>query len=380
MSEKEKRKGTPLHTKRFLIIGILIGVVLTSLFIGLGNYLTQNATAIYEIPPITTWLNIPPTDGKPQVQDIAISPDGDSIATLYTVGDSSSVVIHSFDPATGVPSQQVAQLQADGVYHDVEWSSDGIRPRILLASDESDGNGIIHSICLCKSRWTFAGNFMAIASEDGLLAIANGSAITFYDSDTGQLISSMDVEAPVTHLALSPDAQWLTYVVTSSDGEQGDHYVVATTPHSQDQTTSPVQSSYVWNHHYTDVMSVPQGDRVLLLSETEEDRLINHNIELAGATTGRPYKDDHIHAVAVAGYQRAVALNDQIQLHQYQQREGWTTLQWVDDSTINIGNVEHIAFTLDGHYLYAVDADHMMLWDIESRTMIDQWALSGATS
>lgn len=219
---------------------------------------------------------------------------------------------------------------------------------------------------------------MAIASDDGLLAVANGRTITFYDSDNGQLISSMDVEAPVTHLALSPDAQWLTYVLDHNDPEKGDQYVVTTTPHSQDQTTSPIQSNRVWNHNHLDVMSVPQGDRVILWNA--ENSLVYHNIELAGATFAKPFEDNQIHAVAVEGYRLAVALNDQIQLYQYQQREGWTTLQWVDDGTLHIGHVSHMAFTPDAGYLYTIDTDHMILWDIESRTMIDQWALVESSS
>ena len=154
---------------------------------------------------------------RSDVRNFAFSKDGKHLATLHNITQSYGGIIRVREVESGKLICSRNQEQGQGIINSIAFTNDG--EKLVTGSD----NGLAQAwkIVDCSEGWRnqFEGSVNALATSPNgdLLAIATGNKtakdaqgrVGFWNTKTGELLPSFNLDGAVLDVAFSPDGQFL---------------------------------------------------------------------------------------------------------------------------------------------------------------------------
>lgn len=367
MPDKPKRKLNPAlaYRLRFVLFGVVIGLTAAGLVVVLLLPMMDNTPKATSTPTLEMSISGLELEDV-AIGTLAITHDGKQLAVITRNSDSTSdIYIRQLDDEYGLlPGVQYVADDVATITH-AEFTHDN--RRLLISGGSTRPTQMIH--LQNGTTWDFNAGHADISDAGNLMSVTHGPTTTFYQPDTGQWLAQINHQE-TQHAALNPDGTQLGILTHSDDG--GATLLFYSTPLNESRGVAGAYDS-VWEHGAArDFIFVPQGDRVIAVLE---ERMIWHNLALAGATYGPDPDLGALSMAAARDYWLAVAGEQGVMVWHYETRPGWTTLQWMQKAMLPSNTpISAITWTPDARYVFIGTSDGVVqLWDvIEGRVV---WAM-----
>jgi WD40 repeat protein len=348
--EKPKRTLRRIHPIVYVILGVLAGAALMAVL--------PVIAARLNVVPVTLPLSFTESEFTSPAIDVAISKDGIVALAVENADGTANIYLRQLAAQNDTIPMFKGNVRtlAENLprFGELEFTADG--KRLIVSPDGVPDNHTVRLIHVDDGNtWEFSGDYAAsnlTGNGTGTLAgvIASGNVLTNYDFGTGELMGQETTAGQIYQIAF-PGGGVPLWIAEDETGEMMVHI----------PNHDPVD--FLPEGTPRDIVITPQGDRVIA---AVDDKLLLHNLELAGATFGGMENIGIINRLAVMNDWLAIAGDNSVDLQRYQTVPGYTTLLWRSERilTAHTGAVTGLAFLGDGKHLLTAGRDgQLILWN-----------------